>query len=439
LTGALFYIVLVLCVAAALFRQPGPILCASIFLMPMTQAMPQVGVLFVPINLILIGLAIVPPQPAGSIKDPRRLPLRALLLILSITLIIGLLIRTIGQARGDFFVTTYVEAVRHTWGMLTAFVVYALMFRQLSRMPPSMTRLMVGFCQLSVGAEGLVAIVDHLRGVERATGYLGESNSAGAYFSSSVAFFLAYTLFATMGWRVLYLVGMLLGLSGVVDSISRGAMVATVTSCALVLAIFFTATRKRTGTKLLVIVAVVFIAVNATMLIPQRTIDRALVTFGGSVPQGEEEETKIDDSSHQRLMFWVAGWNYFKDWPLGYGTDTFPQLNEAVTGYRKVAHNVYVNVAVENGIQGFLALLAMVFGVFVYLGKQYVRAVTDEKRALALGLIGWWAAHCFAHFFITAFFDVLIIGQFWMMLACLACMESPTPLVRAPATRPASS
>lgn len=297
-----------------------------------------------------------------------------------------------------------------------------------------MVHIMLRVCQVSVGVEGVVAIVDHLRGAERATGYLAEANSAGAYFSSSVAFFLAFTLFAGTRGRVLYLLGMLLGLSGVVDSISRGAMVATVLSCALVLAIFFTATKKRTGTKVLVIVAVVFIAANATLLIPQRTIDRALLTFGGSVPQTEDEAT-IDDSSHQRLLFWTAGWQLFKEWPLGYGTDTFPQLNESRTGYRKAAHNVYVSVLVEHGIQGCLALLALVFGMFVYLYREYVRAVSDEKRALALGLMGWWAAHAMAHFFITAFFDVLIIGQFWMLLACLACMDAKTPLVDAPATR----
>jgi O-antigen ligase len=97
---------------------------------------------------------------------------------------------------------------------------------------------------------------------------------------------------------------------------------------------------------------------------------------------------------------------------------------------------VYVSVLVEHGIQGCLALLAMVFGMFVYLRREYVRAETDEKRALALGLMGWWAAHAIAHFFISAFFDVLIIGQFWMLLACLACMESPAPGVGAPAARP---
>jgi hypothetical protein len=436
LIGVLAYVLLLACVVAAVCRQPGPILCVSIFLLPMTQAMPSVGVLFVPINLILIGLAIVPPRPVGSVKQPGRMPMRVPLLILVGMLLIGLLIRTIGQARGDFYGTTYLEAVRDTWGLTTAWVVYALVFRQLSRVKPSMVHIMVTVGQVSVGAEGFVAIVDHLRGVERATGYLGESNSAGAYFSASVAFFLAYTLFAGMGKRVLFIGGMLLGLSGVVDSISRGAMVATVAACALVLAVFFTATPKRMGTKLLVIVAVVFIAVNATLLIPQRTIDRALLTFGGSVPQGEDE-TKIDDSSHQRILFWTAGWQLFKEWPLGYGTDTFPDLNETRTGYHKAAHNVYVSVLVEHGLQGCLALLTMVFGMFVYLGNVYVKAQTDEKRALALGLMGWWAAHSIAHFFLSAFFDVRIIGQFWMLLACLACMDDKAPEVRVPATRAA--
>jgi len=391
-------------------------------------------VLFVPINLMLIGLAIVPPQPVVRADKPRPLPMRTPILILVVTLLIGLLIRTVGQARGDFYATPYLDAVRNTWGMVTCFVVYALVFRQLSRAKPNMAHIMVRVCQVSVGAEGFVAIVDHLRGAERATGYLAESNSAGAYFSSSVAFFLAYTLFAGMRGRVFYLLGMLLGLSGVVDSISRGAMVATVMSCALVLVIFFTATKKRTGTKVLVIVAVAFIAVNATFLIPQRTIDRALLTFGGSVPQGEDE-TKIDDSSHQRLLFWTAGVQLFTEWPFGYGTDTFPQLNETRTGYRKAAHNVYVSVLVEHGIQGCLALLAVVFGTFAYLYRVYVRAVSDEKRALALGLMGWWAAHAIAHFFISAFFWALIIGQFWMMLACLAWIDAPAPRVETPATR----
>ena len=422
--GTLFYVLLVACVVAALLRHPAPILCASIFLMPMTQAMPSpIGVVSVPINLMLVGLAFVPPRSRARIGEPRRLPLRTPIMILVLMMLLGLVIRMIGEARGQLYVTSFLQAVHSTWYLVLAWVVYALVFRQLSRAPQSLIRRMVVICQVSCAAEGVVAIVDQLRGAERATGYLQEVNSAGAYYSSTVAFFLAYTLFAGMRGRVAYIAAMLLGLAGVVNSISRGAMVSTAVSCALVLAVFFTATRKRTGTKVLVVVAALVIAVNASLLIPQRTIDRVLLTFGGTVPQGEDE-TKIDDSSHQRLLFWKAGWQLFTEWPLGYGTDTFPQLNEGITGYRKAAHNVYVSTLVEFGAQGCLALLALVIAVFVYLRNTYVQAETDEKRSLALGLMGWWAAHATAHFFISAFFDVLIYGQFWMLLACLACMES---------------
>jgi hypothetical protein len=434
-SGRLLYVLLIGCFLPALAGRPGPLLYASIFLLPIMQAMPvPIEVLTAPINLVLLGLAFAPSSAWSSLGAPKRMPLRGPILFLSCAMVLGLLIRAYGDARGEFFETPLEDAAKATWGSVTVFVLYALVFRQLTRAEPSVSRRMIVFCQLSFVAQGAVAVLDHLRGADRATGYLSESNSAGSYFAASTAFFMAYALFGKPSRRAIYLASFVISLIGVGFSISRGAMLATVVSCALVLAIFFTAARQRTGTKVLVIVVVVLLAANATLIVPQFVIDRVLLTFGGTVPHAHEE-TQIDDSSAQRILFWKTGWQLFKEWPLGYGTETYPQLNEERTGYRKASHNIYVATLVEFGAQGMVALVLLVIAVFSYLGSAYGRATDDEQRSLALGLLGWWTAHATAHFFITDFHSVQIAGQFWMLLACLASMGSQPPVAESSATR----
>lgn len=416
--GYFLYAILVLSAFAAPFVGPYPIVYVSIVCIPIMQTMPfPLGTVSVPINLTLLGLVIAVPKGRSAAGATWRLPVRGAVLFLVFTSLTALAIRWFGELQGRYYWVPIFDVVKTTWGMLTGFVLYALAFRQLRGAPDFVRRRLVTLCQLTFAGEGAITIVERVRGAVRATAHLDEPNKAGAYFASGVAFFLAFALFDRTRRRWAYVAGIVCCTAGVFNSLSRGGMLALAVSCALVLAVFFTATRGRTGTKIAVILLAVLLAANASMFLPQRVIDRVLETFGTESTIGDEE-LEVDHSSAQRIVFWKTGWELFKEWPLGYGTTTFPQLQEARTGFGKASHNIYVLMLVEQGAQGLLAMLAFVVGVLVYLWRSFARATDDEARPLALGLMGWWTAHVLAHFFVNSFFFPQLIGQFCVMLAC---------------------
>ena len=418
--GHLLYVILAASAFVAPFVGPYPVLYASIFCMPMMQTMPfPLGTLSVPINLTLLGLVIAVPREPSVAGGSWRLPVRGPVVLMVVTSLIGLSIRWFGeQVQGRFYSVDIVEASKVTWGTVTGFVLYALAFRQLRGASEHVRHRLVTLCQLSLASEGAITIVERLRNAGRSTAHLGEPNKAGAFFASGAAFFLAFALFDRTRRRWAYLVAVVLCMSGVFNSLSRGAMLAVAVAVALVLAVFFTATRGRTGTKVAVILLAVLLTAHASLFLPQRVMDRVLQTFGGE-SSVEGEEIEIDGSSAQRIIFWKAGWELFTEWPLGYGTATFGQLQLSMTGYDKASHNIYVLMLVEQGAQGFVAIVLLVFGVLVYLWRTFARTDDDQIRCLALALMGSWTAHFLAHFFVNSFFSPQITGQFLILLACL--------------------
>jgi O-antigen ligase len=335
-----------------------------------------------------------------------------------VTTLISLLIRWYGELQGTVYWVPMVEVVKTCWGMLTGFALYALAFRHLRGAPETVRRRLIAICQLSLAGEGALSIIERVRNVGRATAHLDEPNKAGAYFASGAVLFLVFGLFEHTRRRWAYFAAFLFCLAGLFNSLSRGGMLAATVACAFVLAVFFTATRGRTGTKAAVIVLAVVLTANAGIFLPQRVIDRVAETFGGESKVGDED-VNIDGSSAERLIFWKAGWDLFLEWPLGYGATTFPEVQEARTGYGKASHNVFVLILVEQGALGILAMLVLVFAVLAYLWRAFSRSQDEEIKCLALALMGWWTAHVIAHVFINSFFFPQMTGQFWLLLACL--------------------
>ena len=417
--GLLLYVILAASALAAPFLGPYPLLGIAIFCMPLMQTLPfPLGTISVPINLVLLGLIIASRKKPPSTADTWRLPARGPLLFFVGTSLIALATRWYGELQGEIYWVPMLEVVKTSWGALTGFALYALAFRQLRGATRTVRIWMITLCQLSLASEGLLSAIERVRGVGRATAHLDEANKAGAFFASGAVFFLVFALFEHTRRRWAYLAALCCCLAGLFNSLSRGGMLAAVVASALVLAVFFTATRGRTGTKVAVIVVAVLLTVNAGLFLPQRVIDRVSETFGGETRVGDED-VNIDGSSAERLIFWKAGWELFKERPLGYGTTTFPQLQEAKTGYGKASHNIYVLILVEQGAQGIVAFVLFAFAVMAYLWRTFSRNDDGEIRCLALALMGWWTAHLLAHIFINSFFFPQMTGQFWLLLACL--------------------
>lgn len=138
-----------------------------------------------------------------------------------------------------------------------------------------------------------------------------------------------------------------IGLTG-----SRGGMVATMVA---LLIVPLTLTKLSPGRLATAIVMLVLSGALAVAYVPQSLVERFAST------RTELQEGDLNG----RLEIWKAGMAAFTAKPLmGYGTAGF---KEAVTPWvgRRVAHNSFLSVLVEQGIVGFLLYMTMFGAVFL--------------------------------------------------------------------------
>jgi len=173
-------------------------------------------------------------------------------------------------------------------------------------------------------------------------------------------------------------------------------------------------------------VVLAILLANAVVLIPQSVVDRVNLTFKGGATE-TVAEGEMDSSAEARLLFWRIAWDTFKEHPTGTGTGTFPTLVEPYWKRPMNAHNVYMQLLTEYGLQGLFALLVLIGTVFVGFYRSFVRFNGTERSDTALSLLGWWTAHCAAHFFVNPFFLLQGAGQFWIMAACLPHLIASVP------------
>ena len=209
-----------------------------------------------------------------------------------------------------------------------------------------------------------------------------------------------------------------------------------VVACTIVIAVYMVGQRGRAATKVFVLVLAVLVVSNAAFFLPERVIERVKFTFEGT-GRDQTGTSTLDDSAGQRLVFWNTAWNLFKARPWGYGSQTFPQYLYEAVGIAKQAHNIYLEILVEYGAQGFLALIVLVVVLWSWLARLFSALEDGRWKTHALGLLGWWTGHASAHFFVNPFFNVQITGQFWMMLAALAAVQAARGSRRPEAEAPA--
>lgn len=420
---ALLYLVLVASVLTALFKGPKYLLFAAALLLPTTQVMPSpIGIVSAPVNLIVAGLLVSRWKETATPRDASPLPLRGPVVAMVTIFLLGLTMRGAGELFGRMYWLPFYQVCRIVWYWVTPFVLYALVYRHVRAADDKVLRTIVLLCQLSVAGESLLTIWERVSGVGRATAHLGEANRAGAYFGSAAAFFLTWFLLERRPRRWLFLCAWVFAVGGVFNSLSRGAMLAVALTSTFIAAIFFTTARRSTWTKFAFSLMAVLLVANITLIVPQRVVTRILFTFGGQLPE-EEGEVKVDASSGERLLFWALAWKLFTERPYGYGPTTFPQMNAAADGIAKQAHNIYLQTLVEEGLQGLVVLLVLIVSVSVFLWRRYRRANAEFTQTFALSLLGWWLAHVIAHIFVNPFFNVQIVGQFWIMFATLAVLS----------------
>jgi O-antigen ligase len=265
---------------------------------------------------------------------------------------------------------------------------------------------------LGLLAEGAttIALGRNGRGA-RAVGSIGQSNDLGTFLAlySMVA---AALIPATRNWfgKALLAAGVVMGLYGIVLSVSRGSVLAAA------LGLLYVSLRSSRVLTLVLLVAVLTSPVWA----PDYLKDRMLGIRSGVE---DTDETALDASGQIRVDTWRALMTLVSDHPLdGVGFDglkvVLPQTGGALgVEVADTSHNTYLRMLAEMGVLG-----VALFGVMLWscwkLALDAERAATSKfDRQLAIGLGGATLAIAIACVFGDRFFNPFFMIGFWMLCA----------------------
>ncbi|MFZ1042460.1 MAG: O-antigen ligase family protein [Anaerolineales bacterium] len=128
---------------------------------------------------------------------------------------------------------------------------------------------------------------------------------------------------------------------------------------------------------------------------------------------GANNSATLDASIQARSLTDIVGWTMFTDNPIfGVGIGNFNsrylqyalQLGVGQNVETQSAHNLYLQVAAERGIVGFLSFVAILYFSFTTLAqarslflKQNLTEFANLSTALGIGLIGYLVAALFLH------------------------------------------
>jgi hypothetical protein len=116
----------------------------------------------------------------------------------------------------------------------------------------------------------------------------------------------------------------------------------------------------------------VLIAVVAMPLVPDQYIGR-FKSIGGEEAQGHSKEA--------RIIILEDAWEVLKTHPLGVGVASFPAVRREMFGRKQDTHNLYLEVATNLGVQGFI-VFAFLIGAFISTWSMLKRFGKTLNRVL---------------------------------------------------------
>jgi O-antigen ligase len=364
---------------------------------------------------MLLALAIIYRQSEDALGSRKALPTRAALGLWIAAIGLGVANRFWSEVMlGYTYENSLYRVTQNTWNWLTLYLLFYLAY-SITRKRKILLAAVSGAC-LSMNAEAMLACYERLQGVGRATAHLDEPNRAGTFFSLAMPLFLVLFLAGKGRMRWMWLGATGVQVAAVFATLSRGAMLGSAISTLFVVVNFMLFARGKMGGKMLFIVLAVCLVNFYPVLVPDRVERRVMKTFGRDVGVSSQlTEESVDSSARNRLQLWRSGILLFKDKPYGWGAFTSISVMERYMGYTKAAHNIYVQILVELGVQGLIAFATFMGAVYVALWGVYRRAREEFLRDLALGLMAALTGALVSTFFVGTFFMIQVTGQFWLL------------------------
>ena len=238
--------------------------------------------------------------------------------------------------------------------------------------------------------------------------YFLDENDLSLYVNMWLPF--CYFLFFTEKEKfkkVIYGIGMVLGLGAVVISFSRGGFVGLVAMLAVV---WFVSPRK-----------ILSLAVVSVIVI-------GMLAFGSDEYWAEMSTvTDMSESTaDQRLDSWRAGWSMFLSHPLGVGGNNFPVwfpeyqppgMSRGMWG--RVAHSIWFTLIPETGVVGIWLYFTLLFYNIreLFFLKNLVNQRGDEDARYLHGFALACLASLAGYFASGTFLSVLYYPHYWYLTA----------------------
>jgi O-antigen ligase len=260
--------------------------------------------------------------------------------------------------------------------------------------------------------EGLDYGIGGYSETHRAAGPFGpdfrSANRAGVFYAMFIPMFAAPVFFlkGRPFWRMVALGGLLILAGAVLFTYSRQSYFIAL------LAVAFVAVRR----SMVIAVACAVLFAIALPYLPQGAFERLEETQ----QVGQYGEAEYDDSTASRWDIWGGAVHMWSESPIGVGANRFKGLIGSYSNYPgKDAHNYYVLTLAEGGLQGFLALLFLIFALWRLSGRLLAAAVEREGWTYAQGFRVAVLAMALGNIYGSPFSEGTVMGAFWALAALL--------------------
>lgn len=222
----------------------------------------------------------------------------------------------------------------------------------------------------------------------RATGTIGHPNILAYYFEILLPLAFALLLGTQNRWtRLFCFVALMMGLAGILTTLSRGAWVTLPLSFTLVFLVLYGRRLFHIKTALYLVLAGIIVVISLFFAYP--TIEKRFI----------HDDYK---SAAMRMPLNRAAFSIIKQFPVvGIGMNNFVEVfskydttgkSRILRGGKNPVHNLYLLVWAEVGLVGFLAFLSIFAAAFMVI-RRLLFKVSFWYRAVLIGIAGGLMAH----------------------------------------------
>ena len=253
-----------------------------------------------------------------------------------------------------------------------------------------------------------------------------QPNLWAGYLAMYLFFFIAFLVHypLTVRHRALFYGATLIVIVNLVYTMSRGAWLATLG------AIFFVTTLK--SRRLLIPIALVAGALY--LVLPDVAVDRFRSGFEGEYdPKLLTQDDLEAEEAASRIIQWRAFLPMLAENPvIGVGFGQYAEVfyRSGFGEKMRSAHSTIIEIAVENGVLGLIAYLALLYSMYRRASEILKRAPEPIDRVLALGLVGATACLFLLDVTGTRFRNGNIMAFFWVFAGMAFNARLAPPVTR---------